>query len=359
MPVFSAVITLAVVELGLTLFHPIQFSMERNMYFEPDPFTGYKLKPNATGFFQQNISATANLNGHRDEYVPVNKPDGTFRILVIGDSFTVGANVEQVEAYSEVLEALLNENAVSKVEVINTGVGGWQPFQYAQYYEHYGWKYSPDLILVGFFVGNDTYDQINRIEQLQTAIMGRRVSRKAAASRFIRFKMFLYNHFNLARIILYKGPVSGDFTRNNCSDFTDQYIEIQRHKLDNHQPRTIAHDAQAANAITQIKRIQTRAEQHSIPLIVVIIPDENQINHELQMNLLTEENEKNFDAGMPQAMLQELFRTASVQIIDLLPYFNADPRCLYMNDTHWTPEGHALAAEVLFNHISKEFLLKH
>ena len=157
-PAISAIFTLVVVEIALLIFHPIPFSIETNMYFEEDAYTGYRLKPNATGYFQDQIIAQTNEHGHRDRSIPIEKTDESLRILVLGDSFTVGANVKQEDAYPQVLESLLNKNSAQPIVVINAGVGGWEPFNYAQYYENYGNQFSPDLILIGFFVGNDTYN---------------------------------------------------------------------------------------------------------------------------------------------------------------------------------------------------------
>ena len=353
-PMMSAILSLVILELGFVIFHPIPFSIERNMYFEPDPFTGYRLKPNSVGYFQHQITARTNQSGHRDEFVSVEKADGVFRILVIGDSFTVGASVGQDDTYAEVLETLLNRSATAAVEVINAGVGGWEPFQYAQYYEHYGWKFSPDLILVGFFVGNDTYDQTTEVHQSRTAVLGRRVSREAASARFIRLKVFMYNHSNIARLILYKGPNTGNVTRQQCLDFTDWYIEFQHRRLRNHLKKTNILEERARNNVDQIQRIQTLAERDSIPLGVVLIPDENQINGDLQMKLLTDEERSNFDFEMPQSMLRDMFTDAAIPVLDLLPYFIEDSRCLYMNDTHWTAEGHALAASAIYENITSE-----
>lgn len=47
-------------------------------------------------------------------------------------------------------------------------------------------------------------------------------------------------------------------------------------------------------------------------------------------------------------MLSALFSERHIPVIDLLPAFLADPRCpLYMNNTHWNPAGHVLAAETI------------
>jgi len=50
-------------------------------------------------------------------------------------------------------------------------------------------------------------------------------------------------------------------------------------------------------------------------------------------------------------MLKELFAQNVIQLIDLLPVFQADERCLYMNDTHWTGEGHKLAATTIYQNL--------
>ena len=70
------------------------------------------------------------------------------------------------------LERQLIERYGSRIQVVNSGVGGWNPFQYAQYFEYYGRQFDPDLILVGFFIGNDTIEPNTSTTQLPTAILG-------------------------------------------------------------------------------------------------------------------------------------------------------------------------------------------
>lgn len=346
-PLISIFFTLGAVELGLALFHPVPFSFERNMYYEADPHTGFRIRPHSLGHFRGGIVALANSHGHRDDEVTLEKSPDTFRVLLLGDSFSMGANVRQEDAYPQALEKLLNEESNRKIEIVNSGVGGWDPFQYAQYYEHYGWRFNPDLILVGFFVGNDAYNDRASVEDVSTAIMGRRVTRDAAASRFINLKVFLYDNFNLARLAINKGPVKGGKSRKDCEDFTDHYLSIQKTRMPIHLKRTDELYDRAQNCVYQIARIKELADRRAIPVEVVLIPDENQINPALQQAVIGEGDRSLYDFGMPQSMLAEMFAGSGIKTIDLLPAFLEESRCLYMNDTHWTEEGHHLAAEII------------
>jgi lysophospholipase L1-like esterase len=275
---------------------------------------------------------------------------------VLGDSFTVGTNVSQEEAYPEVLETLLNAHGNTPVEVVNAGVGGWSPLQYAEYYEHYGQDFTPDLVLVGFFVGNDTYDTPSSPDQLDTAVLGRRVTQEAANSRAIDLKIFLYEHFNIARMIMNIGrPTQEEFSRKDCGDFTEQYLNIQRYRLfHNHGPRSASQEAKVQNSIDQIVRIQQLAARHGASVVVALIPDENQINTSLQRALTSEKELAKLDFEMPQAMINDKLTQAGIPVIDLLPTIRRDPRCLFMNDTHLTTEGHALVASTIYESIKSD-----
>jgi hypothetical protein len=352
-PIVSVVFTLILIEVFLTLFFPIAPPWEVNMIFEPDPFTGYRIKPNSIGYFRDGIPGVANSYGQRNKTVSLKKTSNDlFRILVLGDSFTVGANVRQEEAYPQVLEVLMNNPPQRPVEVINAGVGGWNPFQYAQYYEQYGKDLDPDLILVGFFVGNDTFGIPVSVEQLNTAVMGRRVSRQEAVSWITKPRVLFYAKTHIGRLIANRGLGIRKIKRDRCDgEFPEPLVATQRLRLQNHLKRSPATYELAKESVNQVLRIKRAAEQKSKSIVVVLIPDENQLNAALQKLILNQNSFQDYDFKMPQSMLTEMFHGAGIFTIDLLPPFLKDGRCLYMNDTHWSPEGHKLAAEIIAREI--------
>ena len=217
----SGLLTLALLEVGLRLFRPVPFAIEQNMYFEPDPFTGYRLRPGSVGSFG-GIPAVVNDLGMRDDPTTLEKPVGVRRILVLGDSFTVGASVAQDEVWTQILERRLADHFAAvgaRLEVLNDAVGGFGPFQYAQEFEQRGLATAPDAVLVGFFVGNDTYDQRQDVASLPTAVFGRRVSREAAESVWIGPGVFLHEHLHLARFLRYRGARDASLVREDCEVF--------------------------------------------------------------------------------------------------------------------------------------------
>lgn len=94
------------------------------------------------------------LRGQTEYEVPA--PALTRRIVVLGDSFTWGLGVRDEETWPAVLQTLLGD-----VQVINLGVIGYgTDQQYLRLVEE-GFRYEPDLVILGFF-GPDAVRNIRR-----------------------------------------------------------------------------------------------------------------------------------------------------------------------------------------------------
>jgi hypothetical protein len=62
-PFLVTALTLIAVELALRAVWPIPHGIDRNMYFSPDPYTGYRIKPNSIGSFQKESAHGATSKG--------------------------------------------------------------------------------------------------------------------------------------------------------------------------------------------------------------------------------------------------------------------------------------------------------
>ena len=81
------------------------------------------------------------------------------RILGLGDSFTLGYEVDVEDTYLYQLEEKLNEGGTTNFEVINLAVSGFGTAEELITLMYEGFKYSPDLVLLGYF-GNDIKNNI-------------------------------------------------------------------------------------------------------------------------------------------------------------------------------------------------------
>jgi lysophospholipase L1-like esterase len=97
-----------------------------------------------------------NQQGLRESRTIHPEHPGIFRIVAIGDSYTFGWGVEHDEAYPKVTEsALRNTHGLENVEVINMGKPGAAPDSYLKFVRRYAVRLKPDMIVIGFLVGND------------------------------------------------------------------------------------------------------------------------------------------------------------------------------------------------------------
>jgi hypothetical protein len=96
------------------------------------------------------VEIRTNSRGIRaDEKIPYQKPPGVKRILVLGDSFSVGYGVDLEDAFSTAMKRLL-EQEIGPVQIVNLSVSGHGNAEELIMLREEGRKYEPDLILLGW-----------------------------------------------------------------------------------------------------------------------------------------------------------------------------------------------------------------
>ena len=133
----------------------------------PDPYTGWSLEADATHWDQSAREfQRINADGLRDVDHARRKPAGTWRLAVLGDSFTQGREARLQDIFPRVLEARLRDCprlADRRPEVVNFGVAGFGTAQELLELRHRVWDYGPDAVLLAFYVGNDVADNHPRL----------------------------------------------------------------------------------------------------------------------------------------------------------------------------------------------------
>jgi lysophospholipase L1-like esterase len=150
-------------ELGLRLLGAKPETYLRK-FSQHHPVLGWVKTPDIEGDFRRGdvkIHEKINSKGLRDSEYEYEKPNHTFRILVLGDSFTEGYDVNFEDLFTEILERRLNDSLSirtgQKYEVINAGTGGYSTDQEYLFYATEGYKYHPDIVLMMTYAANDIY----------------------------------------------------------------------------------------------------------------------------------------------------------------------------------------------------------
>lgn len=111
------------------------------------------LKPNSeityTGWLLRipGVVQSVNEHGYRGEAVPHEKPDGTLRILMVGDSFLFGQGVADDATIPAQLERRLGAALDRPVEVLNFGIEGLNIEEVGTRYSDFASGWEHDLLL--------------------------------------------------------------------------------------------------------------------------------------------------------------------------------------------------------------------
>ena len=119
-----------------------------------------------------------NNEGWVEDYdINILKPDNTYRVFYVGDSFTAGA-VEMSGNVPTLVEDELNKvkgDDITNIEVINTGTSSYSPTLYYLLTKYKILKYKPDIIIVNIDMTDD-FDDWKYSETLITDGQGKPIA---------------------------------------------------------------------------------------------------------------------------------------------------------------------------------------
>jgi hypothetical protein len=111
-----------------------------------------------------------NNYGFHDTNFTLEKPEGVYRILIIGDSFPRGEEVPLTNGFPSLLErqfSLENDGTRPTIEVINLSIPALGTDRELLLYAGLGWRFQADLVLLCMYTGNDIRDNEIDLEHLQ------------------------------------------------------------------------------------------------------------------------------------------------------------------------------------------------
>ncbi|MGA9121293.1 MAG: hypothetical protein WB699_18140 [Bacteroidota bacterium] len=334
--------------------------------YDPDPYLVYKLKKHYHATYSQpefQIVETTNSIGIRDHEVGP-KIAGGVRILGLGDSFSYSNSVNLENTFFKQIERSLSSS--TPVEVLDAAVPAYSTIQELRYLEKYGVNLDPDIVLLGFYVGNDfqdswelfdttgvpTVDVVNGVlrandrfpgamyekqeRPFRTATAGLRSMLASNSELYV----FLRERFSetLWRLGLRNNPPPADFCAKSFSPEMQKGWALEQKLL------------------LEFKNFTT---SHHERFILLALPTQYQVHEELWHHHFTtfHLDPDKYDLEKPQKMLSEYCRRNGIEYIDVLPAMrDAGKResLFYPIASYMNPNGHRLVGTIV-----SEYLRQH
>lgn len=357
----TSLLGLLVLEAAVRIVEPKKVLRE---YFEqPHLVFHHRFVPNASGSHKTlefNVSYSINAIGLREREISRNKPEGTKRVLLLGDSFTEGNGVEAKDAFPARVQALVDAAGLStRWEVLNAGEGSYSPLLEYLLLKKQLIDLQPDLVILNLDL-SDVFDDIQYTKLVTVDASGEPVAVPAEPERkpgpwyveatyglkdFVKEHARLYNFIRrrVAPLLMARPDASGDVR-------VDKYAMIR----DNYDPKD---GSDWSLTFGYIKRIRDLLADRGVPLWLTVYPYAHQVSprewHGGRVFWSFEQNRVYTTA--PQKQVEEFGRSSGIPVInmteDFLERSKKEFPLYFAYDGHFLPAGHAVAAEAIFREL--------
>lgn len=346
-------------------------------FYELDVDRGWRLRAGAEGWQEKEGAALVKINSHgfRDQERELKKSAGTYRIAVIGDSFTEALQVPLEQTYTSHLEEMLSSCEAldgKKVEVLNFGIKGYGTLQELFTLRYKAWGFDPDFVLLAFFTANDVYDnhpelnptnadiapyfwlnpETNAIEMLETdgLFTTPRCVRKPWVNLINRFRVVQFANTYLQKKSKRKNAEKKKKLEKLLGhDFQRTLI----YKPPQHQ------SMKEAWAVTQmlIENFELEVEVQKRPLLLATLSNAVQVHPDIALRENFKLRSGISDLFYPDKRIEKFAADIEIPFIALAPEFRLwaeqHDRALHgfanynPGFGHWNSRGHRLAAKLL------------
>lgn len=322
----TTMVTLVLLEMGLRLFNYFRPSS----LFYTDSYSRYRGQPGAP-----HLDSHLNSRGFNDVDYELSKPLGVYRVAAIGDSVAFGV-VPYRANYLTLLEAELAPDG--RIEVINLGVPGTEPKDYLAILLEEGLAFRPDLVMVGFFIGNDFESAAKKPHE-----------HSYVATSFY----FLWRVWGAGMPAVVRTDSSAASYDDDEPSFAwDRFLEIEVDRAKIYSRDEAGLRAPMTRAVGYLRDMRDISRRAGADILVVLLPDEVQVDEELRDQVVRAHRSTGdqFDFRLPNRLLAVELSKEGIPFLDVLPVFEQEGRHtrLYKpRDTHWNLAGNRLAAATI------------
>jgi len=330
--------------------------------YQYDPDLGFRVR----AYYPIGQGTTTNKFGFNDHDYPLQKTPGVYRVLVVGDSF--GWAGGQEGNYTALLEQQLEKHyGYHRIDIINSGYPMTQTAEQLAMLKKYGLQYNPDLLVLGFYVGNDFIDgdpnrkrivlndlYIDIDKRREHIILGYPIVFQSRLLLYVKQKYKIFTELRKAASTK-PGQQLGQEQRGPLSE--GSFLNLERAQLEffNIASYRKGRFQKNINYILQsISETDALLKSRNVKFIVAIYPDAFQIDKTLLKEIVERFrlNIEDYDLDLAQNILKSFLRSKDISYIDLTDRFRSEgqEKDLYiLGDPHWNRSGNELAANILFD----------
>lgn len=349
--VVGLVIAFLLMEVILRILYPwlkFEYPFPQGLYIN-DPDLGYVPNPNFKGRmkgFEFSPIIKINSQGFRDCEVCLKNNV----IIGLGDSYTMGYNVALDDTYLKKIEKRLN------IKAINGGVGGYGTKQELIFYKKFGSRYNPSLVLLGYHIGSDLFDNIEDVNKRKV------VDGFVTTNKRINY---LKRHF----VVFYflKRRVAANEILKNLFQKLDllRYLGISEDKQLLQFYQTVPKELKGywENTFRILREFQSIVQEQGATFILILIPTRYQVIDSKWYEVMGRYEKKGItlDRFKPNKLILNFCENDKIPVIDLTKEFMKESRkgkvLHYTYDPHWNEDGHLLASEIIYGCLkTKDFI---
>ena len=362
--IVAMLVTILLSEGLVRLVAPQRLESYRPIY-EPDSLLVYRLKRHYAAVHHQpefEIHESTNDLGLRDGPIGP-KRQGVLRLLGLGDSFSYSNSVDLEDTFFKQLERFQKRAGGPEIEVINGAVPAYSTIQEFRYLERDGIRLRPDVVLLGFYVGNDFQDSYELFDSLGRPTVDvvdgeLRANDRFPIARYEQQERTLRTATLAIRGFLASNSALYVFLRERFSE------TLWRMGLRNNPPppdfcaRKPSPAMRAGWSLTQnlLDSMAVLCSGQNAQLVIVVLPTQYQVHEELWVHHFTTFglNPADYDLDQPQQLMRDYCESRGIPYVDVLPAMRKrarNERLFYPIASYMTPAGHRAVAEIVHEYL--------